>query len=55
MGIVDEDMTLLSEAVVKVANKTLGNLTSRQTNWTASTTTKVNRLAETATEVHDTM
>ena len=31
MGIADEDLNLLTEAVTEVAEKTLGNLTRRQT------------------------
>ena len=55
MGITKEDLTLLSEAVAEVAEKNLGKIVSKKTNWTASITTKVNRLAETVAEVHDTM
>ena len=55
MLIEDKDITLFTKAVSQVAKKTLGNLTSRQTNWTTSITMKFNRLGETITEVHDTM
>ena len=54
-GIEEEYLTLLSEAVAKVAEKTLGKIVSRQTNWKASITMKVNQLAETVAEVHETM
>ena len=55
LGIVDEDLTLLSESVAKVAEKYLGNLTSMQTKWIASITTKFNRLENTVAKVHDTI
>ena len=55
MGIVDEDLTLLSDAVTEVAEKILGNIVRKQTNWMASITMKVNQLAETIIEVRDTI
>ena len=55
MVIVDEDLTLLTEAVTEVAKKTLGKLTRRQNNWKSSITTKVNQLGETVAEVCNTM
>ena len=55
VGIGDEDMTLLTEVVTEVAEKNLGNLTSRKTSWMDSITTKVNQLEETMAEVCDTM
>ena len=55
MGIAEADLTLLSEAVTKVAEKTLGKIASRKTNWMTSFTMKVNQLAETIVEVWDTM
>ena len=49
--ILDEDLTLLRDAVAEVTEKTLGKLVMMQTNWTAVITTKVNQLAWTITEV----
>ena len=55
LGIAEEDVTLLREPVAEVAEKTLGNIMSKKTNWTALLTIKVNRLAEAVTVVCDTM
>ena len=55
MGIVDEDLTLIRDVVAEVTEKTLGNIVARQTNWMVGIATKVNQLAQTVTEVRDTM
>ena len=55
MGIAEKDLNLLNEAVIEVAEKTLGKITSRETNWMTSITTKVNHLAETIEGVCNTM
>ena len=55
MSIAEEDLNLLREVIAKLAESTLGTITSRKTNWTASITMKVNHLAETVVEVRDTM
>ena len=55
MNIVEEDLTLLREVVVEVAESTLGNITRRKTNWMTSLTAQVNRLAEAITEFHKTV
>ena len=55
MGIAEEDMTLLSEVVTEVAEKTSGKITTRKTNWKDSITMKVNYLVQTIAEVCDTM
>ena len=51
----DIELTLLRDTVAEVTEKTLGKLTTKQTNWTTTITTKVNQLARTVTEVRDTM
>ena len=51
----DTDLTLLCDTIAKVTEKTLGNLVTRKTNWTAAITTKVNQLTQTITKVQDTM
>ena len=49
MGIAEEDLTLLREAVAEVAKYNLGSIMCKKTDWTISITTQVNWLAETVT------
>ena len=55
MYIAEEDLNLLREVVVEVAESTLGNITCNQTNWATLLSAQVTRLEEVVTEVQDTV